>query len=157
MLWVQTTLVCSSLAAYQRFVSRLSDEDRERYLVEMNVVAPLFGVPEHVLPPTYSALCEYFRSRLASEAIKVTAAARQVASVVLASPMPAPVRPLAPARLATARLLPARLRDEYALRWSGAHELALPLAGGAIRWGTTPALRIAARLRPPRRALVGLV
>jgi uncharacterized protein (DUF2236 family) len=158
MLWVHATLVYASLAAYEQFVSRLSHRERERYLAEMNVVAQLFGVPKHVLPPTYSAFREYFRSRIASEEITVTAPAREVASVILASPMPAPLRLLAPAhRLATARLLPARLRDEYGLRWSGARELALPFAGGAVRWGTTPALRIAARLRPPRRALAGIV
>jgi uncharacterized protein (DUF2236 family) len=157
MLWVHATLVYASLAAYEHFVGRLSERERGRYLAEMNLVAQLFGVPKHVLPPTYSAFREYFRSQLASDVITVTAPAREVASVILTTPMPAPLRLLVPAhRLATARLLPARLRDEYGLRWSRAHELALPLAGGAVRYGTAPALRIAAHLRPPRRALVGL-
>jgi uncharacterized protein (DUF2236 family) len=157
MLWVHATLVYSSLAAYERFVCRLSQQEREQYLVEMNLVARLFGVPAHVLPATYSAFREYFRSQLASEVITVTAPAREIASVILATPIPIPLRLLVPAhRLATARLLPPRLRDEYGLRWSGARELALPLAGGAVRYGTSPALRIAARVRPPRRALAGL-
>jgi uncharacterized protein (DUF2236 family) len=157
MLWVHATLVYASLAAYERFVCPLSALERERYLAEMNLVARLFGVPAHVLPSTYSAFREYFRSQLASDVITVTAPAREVASVILTSPMPAPLRLLVPAhRLATARLLPSRLRDEYGLRWSGTRELALPLAGRAVRYGTAPALRIAARLRPPRRALAGL-
>jgi uncharacterized protein (DUF2236 family) len=157
MLWVHATLLYGSLTAYERFVCRLSDREREEYLVEMNLVARLFGVPANVLPPTYSAFREYFRSQLASDVITVTAPAREVASVILTTPMPAPLRLLVPAhRLATARLLPARLRDEYGLRWDRARELALPFAGGVVRYGTTPALRIAARLRPPRGALVGL-
>ncbi|MGH3010094.1 MAG: oxygenase MpaB family protein [Gaiellaceae bacterium] len=157
MLWVHATLVYASLAAYERFVSRLSEREHKRYVVEMNLVARLFGVPAHVLPSTYSAFHEYFRSQLASEVITVTAPAREVASVILTTPMPAPMRLLVPAhRLATARLLPPRLRDEYGLRWSGARELVLPLAGGAVRYGTAPALRIAAHLHPPRRVLAGL-
>src|SRR5437763_3278750 len=43
MLWVHTTLVYSSLAAYERFVSPLSNGERERYVEEMNLVAELFG------------------------------------------------------------------------------------------------------------------
>ncbi len=157
MLWVHSTLVYGSLAAYERFVGRLSEREREQYLAEMNLVARLFGAPAQVLPPTYAAFDEYFRSQLASGAITVTAPAREVASAILTTPIPTPLRLLVPAhRLATARLLPARLRDEYGLRWSRAHDLALPLAGGAVRYGTAPALRIAARLRPPRRVLVGL-
>ena len=84
---------------------------------------------------------------------------QQVAAVILATPLPAPMRLLVPAhRLATARLLPSRLRCEYHLQWTGLHEFALPLAGGAVRYGATPVLRIAARLRPPnakRYQLVG--
>jgi uncharacterized protein (DUF2236 family) len=157
MLWVHATLVYASLAAYEQFVDRLSDQEREQYLVEMNLVARLFGVPASILPPTYASFREYFRSQLGSDAITVTAPAREVASVILSTPVPAPLRVLVPAhRLATARLLPARLRDEYRLRWSGAHEFALPLAAGAVRYGTAPAMRIAARLRPPRRARAGL-
>lgn len=156
MLWVHATLVYSSIAAYERFVGPLTKRERERYTVEMNLVAQLFGVPASVLPPTYSGFRGYFQAQLASEAITVTDPAREVASVILATPMPAPMRLLVPAhRLATARLLPARIRDEYGLHWSGLHELALPIAGGAVRYGTAPALRIAARLRPPRRVLAG--
>jgi uncharacterized protein (DUF2236 family) len=68
--------------------------------------------------------------------------------------LPAPMRVLAPAhRLATAKLLPPRLRNEYGLRWSGVHDLALPLASGAVRYGSAPILQLAARLRPPASVL----
>ena len=154
MLWVHATLVHSSLAAYERFVCPLSDDERERYLGEMNLVARLFGTPEAVLPAGYRQFRAYFGEQVKSETITVTAPAREVASVILATPLPAPLRLLAPAhRLATARILPARLRREYGLHWSGLHELALPLAGQAVRYGTTPVLRAAARLHPPEGAL----
>lgn len=149
MLWVHATLVYSSLAAYERFVHELTTDERERYLTEMNLVAELFGTPKSVLPPDHAAFREYFDGRLASGVITVTAPAHDVASVILASPLPAPMRLLAPAhRLATARILPERLRHEYGLRWTTLHELALPLAGGAVRYGTAPVLSIAGRLQP---------
>lgn len=154
MLWVHATLVHSSLAAYECFVAPLSDAERERYVCEMNVVAELFGTPAHVLPPSYAAFREYFRAQIAGDTIAVTAPAREVAAVILATPLPAPMRLLVPAhRLATARILPVRLRSEYGLRWSGAHELALPLAGRAVRYGTAPVLRVARVSRAAGRAL----
>jgi uncharacterized protein (DUF2236 family) len=150
MLWVHATLVYSSLAAYEFFVARLRSSEREQYLAEMNLMAELFGTPPDVLPRSYAEFEAYFREQLAGDTITVTAPAREVASVILATPLPAPMRLLAPAhRLATARLLPPRLRHEYGLRWSAVHGLALPLACGAVRYGTTPVLRMAARLRPP--------
>jgi uncharacterized protein (DUF2236 family) len=81
--------VYASLAAYEQFVNRLSDPEREQYLVEMNLVARLFGVPANLLPPTYAAFREYFRSQLASDTITVAAPAREVASVILSTPIPA--------------------------------------------------------------------
>ena len=154
MLWVHATLVYSSLAAYQCFVARLASGEREQYLREMNLMAELFGTRADVLPRSYTEFEAYFGEQLAGETITVTRPAQEVASVILATPLPAPMRVLAPAhRLATARLLPPRLRREYGLRWSGVHQLALPLAGRAVRYGTTPVLRVAARLRPPDSAL----
>ena len=154
MLWVHATLVYSSLAAYERFVQQLSQRERQRYLREMNLVAQLFGTPEDVLPRTYRTFRAYFDEQLASRTITVTQPARDVAAVILASPMPFPFRAMIPAhRLATAHILPTRLRDEYGLRWSGLHELALPFAGTVVRYGAAPVLTVASRLQPPRKLL----
>lgn len=154
MLWVHTTLVYSSIAAYERFVGTLTDRERDRYVEEMNVVAQLFGTPSSILPSSYSAHRDFFLAQLRGDTIGVTPPAREVAAVIMATPLPAPMRLLVPAhRLATARLLPTRLRDEYGLRWTGLHEFALPLAGGTVRFGATPVLRLAARLRQPTAKL----
>lgn len=150
MLWVHATLVHSSLAAYQHFVRRLSIDEKEEYYRDMSTVATLFGTPTRVIPPTYPEFQSYWRAQLASDAISVTPLAREVASVILAARLPAPLRLLGPAhRLATARILPTRLRAEYGLRWSPLHEAALPVAASAVRYGTTPLLTVAARIRPP--------
>jgi uncharacterized protein (DUF2236 family) len=148
MRWVHATLVHSSLAAYERFVEPLTPIERERYHEEMNLVAVLFGTPAKVLPANYREFRSYFRAQVRSDAITVTEPAREVAEVILAAPLPAPLRLLAPAhRLATARILPARLRAEYGLRWTSLRERALPLAGATVRYGTAPILATAARLR----------
>jgi uncharacterized protein (DUF2236 family) len=151
MLWVHATLVYSSLAAYERFVQPLTEEERERYHEEMSLVARLFGTPASVLPPSYGEFVAYWDSQLQSDTITVTPPARAVAEVILAAQLPVPLRLLAPAhRLATTRILPTRLREEYDLRWTPLHGLALPLAGAGVRYGTAPILSMAERL-PVRR------
>jgi uncharacterized protein (DUF2236 family) len=147
MLWVHGTLVQASLAAYERFVERLSPADAESYYQEMALVARLFGTPDSVIPGSFAEFREYFASELDCGDICVTDPARDVASVILEAPMPTPLRLLAPAhRLATAGLLPPKLRDEYGLRWGTLHARSLPLAAHSLRLGATPLLYIASRL-----------
>jgi uncharacterized protein (DUF2236 family) len=153
MRWVHATLVYSSLAAYELFVAPLTPDEKERYHEEMNLVARLFGTPADALPCTYRQFRAYFDGELRSDRITVTDPARRVAEVILAAPLPAPLRLLAPAhRVATARILPARLRREYDLRWTAVHDLSLPLAGASVRYATAPVLRIVERIHRPRLA-----
>jgi len=147
MLWVHATLVEASLTVYQRFVRALPAESQERYYQEMAQVARLFGTPASVLPRSLSEFHDYLYAELRGETITVTAPAREVAAVVLAAPLPAPLRLLVPAhRLSTVGLLPPRLRREYGLRWSPLHERALPLAARSLRLASTPVLLAASRL-----------
>jgi uncharacterized protein (DUF2236 family) len=96
----------------------------------------------------YREFQDYVEAQLASRTITVTAPAREVASVIVAAPLPLPLRILVPAhRLATTKILPPRLRDEYELRWTALHELALPFAARTLRYGTRPVLAVAARIR----------
>ena len=156
MLWVHATLVECSLAVYQRFVERLSADERERYYREMRVVGRIFGVPGGTLPRTLGEFHEYFRAQVAGPHITVTEPARAVARVVVEADLPQPVRLLVPAhRLACAGLLPARLRREYGLRWTPLHERALPVAAVGLRYGTAPVLRAARHMRQPRPASAG--
>jgi uncharacterized protein (DUF2236 family) len=154
MLWVHATLVDSSLAVYTRFVSELSVEDEERYYQEMALVARLFGTPPGVIPPSMAEFREYFDEQLADGTITVTPSAREVAEIIFEASLPAPMRILVPAhRLATAGLLPPRIRDEYGLRWTPLHEVALPLAARSVRLATAPVLLAASRFVRPADAL----
>jgi uncharacterized protein (DUF2236 family) len=153
-LWVHATLVASSLAAFQRFVRRLSLEEQRRYYREMAVVAQLFGTPGSVIPATLADFREYFRAQIEGDTIAVTPPARAVAEVVLRAPLPAPLRVLVPAhRLATAGLLPERLRRDYRLSWNPLRAAALPLVARSVELGTKPVLLAAARLTPVPRVL----
>jgi uncharacterized protein (DUF2236 family) len=151
MLWVHATLVDTSLAAHQRFVGRLAPAEEEAYYREMALVGRLLGLPATALPARLADFREYLDAQLAGREICVTAPAREVAAVILAAPLPAPLRALVPAhRLATAGLLPPRLREEYGLRWSRAHALPLALAVRSLRVLAVPLLRTAGRISPPK-------
>jgi uncharacterized protein (DUF2236 family) len=153
-LWVHATLVETSLTVYSRFVRALSADEQERYYQEMAVVARLFGTPAKVIPPTLTAFRDYFNVQMESDTITVTPPAKDVAAVILDAALPTPMRLLVPAhRLSTAALLPPRLREEYGLRWSSVHELALPVAAHSVKLAATPALFAASRLEAPTRAL----
>lgn len=153
MLWVHATLVQASLDAYRRFVERLSPEEEERYYQEMALVARIFGTPASVIPGSMADFREYFRIELESGNICVTPPAREVASVILRAPVPAPFRLLAPAhRLSTAGLLPPKLREDYGLRWTPLHTHALPLAARSLHLSVIPLLRVTSKLTAPRLA-----
>ncbi len=152
MLWVHATLVEASLAAYGRFVQELSREEEERYYGEMALVARMFGTPGSAIPASFADFRDYFGTAVESGDICVTEPAREVASVILKAPLPAPLRLLAPVhRLSTAALLPPKLREGYGLRWTPGRERALPTAARSLELTAAPLLRIASRLAPPRR------
>jgi uncharacterized protein (DUF2236 family) len=149
MLWVHATLVHSSLSAYERFEHPLTPRERESYYQEMSTVAHLFGTPASIIPSTLADFRDYFGAQLAGDTITVTPVAREIGSVILHAPLPAPMRMLAPAhRLATAAQLPVRLRREYDLRWTPLHALLLPPAAQSVRYASWPIMLAAKRLRP---------
>ena len=150
MLWVHATLVHVSLEVYQRFERTLSRADQESYYREMAIVAQLFGTPTTVIPPTLADFGEYFSAQIAGDRIAVTEPAREIAKVILRTPLPGPMRMLAPAnRLATAAQLPPRLREEYGLHLPAAHRPLLAAAGLSVRFGCKPALHVAGRVGRP--------
>jgi uncharacterized protein (DUF2236 family) len=151
MLWVHATLVEASLTAHRRFVGRLTPDEEETYYREMALVARLFGLPSTTIPACLADFRDYLDALLAGPEICVTAPAREVATVILEAPLPAPLRVLVPAhRLATAALLPEGLREEYGLRWSRAHALPLALAARSVRVLAVPLIRTAGRISSPK-------
>src|SRR2546428_8829182 len=69
MLWVQTTLVLTSVRWYEAVMGRLSDAERDAYWGEGRFFAGELGVPEHLFPKTYADLERYEAKMLRTEAI----------------------------------------------------------------------------------------
>lgn len=122
LLWVQTTLVLTSVRWYEAIMGRLSDAERDAYWAEGKFFASELGVPEHLFPTTYADLERYEAEMLRTEVIPnatATAVARDV------------VRPYGwlpktlywPTDALSAALLPASLRDAFGLRYGAPQRL----------------------------------
>src|SRR3954463_16082756 len=91
LVWVQVTLVLTSLRLYELVRGRLSDTDREEYWAEARFFAGELGATAESLPPTYDALTRYERYMLANEIIadaNAVAVARDVLRPMRLVPRP---------------------------------------------------------------------
>lgn len=155
LLWVHAVEVDSFLVAYRRYGRQLSDEDANRYVAEMVRAAGLVGLDPGEVPSDTDSLISY----LGSQDLVMTPAAKDGMRVVLAPPMPLPLRPLwlVPATAAVA-ILPKEVRELYGLPW-------VSQADPAVRISTSTLFRTLGLLLPPpppvrdayarARALVG--
>ena len=82
LVWVQVTLVLTSLRLYELVMGRLSDEEREDYWSEARFCAGELGATAESLPPTYDALIRYERYMLAQEVIPDANAVRVARDVL---------------------------------------------------------------------------
>src|SRR5215813_764810 len=93
--WVHATLVDTFLLTYERFVSPLTPDERDRYCVESSAIEPLLGIPDGTVPRSVRALERYLDGMFASGEIHVTEAARLLAAEILNPPFPPVIgRPL---------------------------------------------------------------
>jgi uncharacterized protein (DUF2236 family) len=101
----------------------LTSEQLERYHAESHFFAALFGIPKTLLSRDWTAFSDYTEGVAQSALLTVTPAARVMAHRLLTGadtwlPIPTSYQAL------TAALLPPRLRDEFALRYGEAEQLA---------------------------------
>lgn len=156
LLWVQVTLVWTSVQAYQRWVGPLDDADREELWTEAREVGQRLGIPLDASPPDWSALEAYWDRMLAPDGpIAITPTARRLAASIIRPPivgLPAQAIDL----LATPglALLPTRIRSAYAIPWGPVRasiarigDLALRLWVGLVplAWRSMPQARAADR------------
>jgi uncharacterized protein (DUF2236 family) len=151
-MWVHATLVHVGLDVYTRYVGPLTIGERKRYYEEQMLLAEKFGVPRSEQPPTYAEFYEYFNGMLASDAIAVTDALRDVVDATLNPPLPRVARPLVEAlNLATVGMLPAELRAELDLPW-GTNRRRLFDASRVVLSRALPVLPGLFREFPPARS-----
>jgi uncharacterized protein (DUF2236 family) len=160
LLWVWATLVDTSLLMYELVREPLTPEERTEFLLESTLVAEGCGVPPECCPTTWGDFEQYVE-RMVNEELRVTDAARAVATAALVPPLPGVLARLSatPQQLATVGLLPAALRRQFGYDWDRArqrrldHLLALARLGSHV--GPTALRRAPAELtvrqhRPPQ-------
>jgi uncharacterized protein (DUF2236 family) len=116
MLWVQATLVLTSVRWYEAVMGRLSDAEHDAYWDEGKFFAGELGVPENLFPSTYADLERYEAELLRTDVIP-DRTAMAVARDVLRPYRWLPEILYWPTDALSAALLPATLRDAFGLRF----------------------------------------
>jgi uncharacterized protein (DUF2236 family) len=119
LLWVQATLIWTSVQAYERWVGPLSALDREGFWAEARLVGARLGIPLDRSPADWPAFEAYWARMLGpSGPIRVTTTGRRLGRLVVRSPVPFLPAPLAALMtLPAIDLLPASVRAGYGLAW----------------------------------------
>jgi uncharacterized protein (DUF2236 family) len=132
LMWVNATLIDTTLSLHARFLRPLRGADADRFYEESTLVGEMFGVPRDLQPPDLPAFRAYVREMV--HTLQVSETARLLADAVLHPKLPWPVEPgMVLARELTAGLLPRRLREQFGLGWDRNRKAALLLAGAASR------------------------
>jgi uncharacterized protein (DUF2236 family) len=133
LLWVQATLVLTSLRVYEAVLRRLPDRDREAYWSETKPIAEALGIPADRLPPTLADLERYEAAMLAGEVVP-DATARRVGRDVLRPITWVPDAIYWPSDAIAAALLPPSLRAPFGLRYGAAERIFFRAVVVAVRW-----------------------
>ena len=122
MLWVQATLVLTSVRWYEAVLGRLTDADRDAYWAEGKFFAGQLGVPQGLFPRTYADL-ERYEARMLRTAVIPDLTAKRVARDVIRPYGWLPHVLLWEANALSAALLPEPLRDAFGLRFGTSQRL----------------------------------
>jgi uncharacterized protein (DUF2236 family) len=138
LLWVQATLIVTSVQAYAKWVRPLAADEREGFWQEARAVGTRIGIPLDRSPADWSALEAYWAHMLAPDGpVQVTPTARSLAPMIVRPPLPGvPGFVVDLLALPSLGLLPARIREAFDIDWSPARERASVVLGGAVRWWT---------------------
>ena len=116
MLWVQATLVLTSVRWYEAVTGPLSEAERDAYWAEGKFFAGELGVPEHLFPKTYADLERYEAEMLTTEVVPNATAIAVARDVVRPYRwLPAPL--YWPTDALSAALVPPALRSAFGLRF----------------------------------------
>jgi uncharacterized protein (DUF2236 family) len=134
LLWVNATLIDTTLETYERFVRPLSETDRASYYRETLAWTEDFGIPPNLVPAHIAAFRAYVAGMLRGPELRATAAGRELVAAVLRPPLPLPLRAANEGvRLVTLSLLPEAIRRMFGLRAGVRARAALAAATAASR------------------------
>jgi uncharacterized protein (DUF2236 family) len=131
LLWILAPIVDSTLLVYDKYVRRLSRDERDAYWQDYRVVGAQFGLRERDMPATIEDFDAYMAAMLRGGDLFITDQARELAlQIVLRPPVPLHMRPMLElVNQITVGLLPGDIRRGYGLSWDPARTVALH--GGA--------------------------
>ena len=141
--WVWGSLIDSCLLVYERYVSPLSDTERQAYWDDQRFVGKQFGIPYKAMPKRVEELPEYVRGVVESGDLFVTPDALDTAkNVILQPPVPAAMAPLKEIiNQISIGLLPPEVRSLYGFSWD-------PIRGLAVRAGQEYLRRLVVPIAP---------
>jgi uncharacterized protein (DUF2236 family) len=153
--WVHATLVDTTLVVREQLGGALPDAVKDDYVIEMNRLAALLGIPEAMRPGSHAAHAAYMRQMLSSDRIAVAPCARDMARFLIGrggDHQPSLGRI---AEAVTALLLPPPLADAFALRPTPRRARIGLAALGRIHRCVPPHARQIPALREAERRLAG--
>jgi len=115
-LWVLATITDSTLLVYDLFVKPLSMSEREEFYRDSLLLTNLFGIPESIVPPTYSDFQSYMKGMLSGNVIQVSESALEIAHALFAPTLAG--KALYAGSVVGIGLMPYRLKKEFGLPWS---------------------------------------
>jgi uncharacterized protein (DUF2236 family) len=162
LLWVQVTLIVTSVDAYRRWVGQVTDLEADAFWQEARRVGIRLGIPLRVSPPDWTALRRYWDRMLALDGpVRVTAEARALAPLLVRPALPrVPGWMVDALALPGLALLPPHIRDAYGIEWSPRRERGAELIASGVRgwtrvvpagWRSMPQARSAFRRTGSRR------
>jgi uncharacterized protein (DUF2236 family) len=149
LLWILAPIVDSTLLVYEKYVRRLSRDERDAYWQDYRVVGAQFGLRDAEMPATIEDFDAYMAHMLASGDLYITPQARELAlRIVMRPPVPLRARPLLElANQITVGLLPGEIRRGYGLSWDPARSVALHGGAEYVRRVVVPLLPAKLRTR----------
>jgi uncharacterized protein (DUF2236 family) len=139
LLWVQATLIVTSIEGYSRWVGPVAGEERERFWQEARSVGTRIGIPLDRSPDSWTELERYWDHMLADDGpIQVTPTARALAPMIVRPPLPRVPTPVVDVLVLPALgLLPERIREAFDIDWSRSRERTADLLGRVVRAWTS--------------------
>jgi len=152
LLWVHACLQLSSIYFYEKTVSKLSENEKDKYHKENMLAAKLVLVDDMRAPKTHNELKNWVIKKSKEENYLIlTDVAKDVQDIIAGGPVPKHIKPIWPFISFTAfHTLPKEFKDLYGINTTKIKELILIVNLKLLKF-TRPFYRLFFRLIPPAR------
>lgn len=134
LIWVEATLMHTSVQVFELVMRPMSDWEKDAYYEDWKKFGMLFGIPESAVPPDYRAFERYVDGMFdAGSALAVGRPARELASYLLKPPAPGLGPVMHWYTTMTAGLLPERIREAYGFSFGRAERAVFKASIEALR------------------------